>query len=202
MNGSRPPQTYRTVKLGVTLTGVAAAALLAAACSSSGSSTSTSTSTGTGASASASSAGGSGASTVIKTMSGSAGAFLTDGSGRAVYLWMKDPMGKSDCVNACLSARPPVIASGMLTGTGGVKSSDLSTITRSDGTKQVAYDGHALYYFSGDSGAGQVNGQGLNGFGAKWWLVAPTGAQITAAKVTVGGGAGSPSSSGTSGSWG
>jgi predicted lipoprotein with Yx(FWY)xxD motif len=58
--------------------------------------------------------------------------------------------------------------------------SDLGTITRSDGTKQVTYDGHPLYYFVGDKGAGQASGQGSDGFGAKWWLVSPAGADVTA----------------------
>jgi Secreted repeat of unknown function len=53
------------------------------------------------------------------------------------------------------------------------KAGDLGTITRSDGTKQVTYDGHPLYFFSGDSGPGTATGQGSDGFGAKWWLVAP-----------------------------
>jgi predicted lipoprotein with Yx(FWY)xxD motif len=170
----------------VTLTGAIAAALLAAACSSGGS-------------GSTSPAGASGAGTVIKTMGSSAGTFLTNSSGRAIYLFMADPSGKSVCVNACLQAWPAVIASGAVSGTDGVNSGDLSTITRSDGTKQVAYDGHALYYFSGDAGAGQVNGQGINGFGAKWWLVAPTGSSITAPKVTVSGGASTPTSGGGGG---
>jgi hypothetical protein len=72
-----------------------------------------------------------------------------------------------------------VPATGTLTATGGAKASDLGTITRSDGTKQVTYDGHPLYYFVGDSAAGQTNGQGSDNFGAKWWLVAPSGAEIT-----------------------
>ena len=59
------------------------------------------------------------------------------------------------------------------------KASDLGTITRSDGTKQVTYDGHPLYYFAGDSGPGTATGQGSDNFGAKWWLVAPTGSDVT-----------------------
>ena len=74
-------------------------------------------------------------------------------------------------------------ASGNLTASGGAKTSDLGTITRSDGSKQVTYDGHPLYFFAGDSGAGQLTGQGSNGFGAKWWLVAPSGAEITGAET-------------------
>lgn len=193
MNGSRRPRTHGPARLGATITAVAAAALVAAACSSGSSS-----SAGGGTQAGASSGG-----STIKTMNGSAGAFLTDGSGRAVYLFAKDPMGKSTCDNACLSVWPPVTASGTPTGSGGVQGSHLSVITRSDGTKQVAYDGHALYYFSGDTGAGQVKGQGVNNFGAAWWLIAPSGSQITA-RVTVGSSAGgsSPSSSTGGGGWG
>jgi predicted lipoprotein with Yx(FWY)xxD motif len=159
-----------------------AAALLAAACSSA------SSSSGGGAQASPTPAGRSTASasatgTVITTHSGSAGPFLTDGSGHAVYLWVKDGVDKSACSGACAGAWPPVPVAGTLTASGGAKASDLGTITRSDGTKQVTYDGHPLYYFAGDSGPGQTNGQGSDGFGAKWWLVAPSGAEITAAET-------------------
>jgi hypothetical protein len=73
-----------------------------------------------------------------------------------------------------------VTTTGTATASGSAKASDLGTITRSDGSKQVTYDGHPLYYFSGDSGAGTASGQGSDGFGAKWWLVAPTGSDVTA----------------------
>ena len=163
------------VKVGIPL----ASALLATACSSAAASPSSSSSPSSapaaGSSASASTTG-----TVISTQAGSAGTFLTDG-GRAVYLWAKDGMNMSACTGACASAWPAVPATGTLTATGGAKASDLGTITRSDGTKQVTYDGHPLYYFVGDSAAGQTNGQGSDNFGAKWWLVAPSGAEITAA---------------------
>jgi hypothetical protein len=43
----------------------------------------------------------------------------------------------------------------------------------------VTYNGHPLYYFAGDSGPGTTSGQGSDEFGAKWWLVAPSGAAIT-----------------------
>ena len=75
---------------------------------------------------------------------------------------------------------------GQPTAAGGAQATDLGTITRSDGTKQVTYDGHPLYYFSGDTGPGTDKGQGIDGFGAKWWLVAPSGSSITTA-VTISG---------------
>jgi predicted lipoprotein with Yx(FWY)xxD motif len=162
--------------------GAVGVAVLVAACASGSSSSSTgaaASSSPAGASASSSAASGSG-STVIKTASSSAGEFLTDGSGRAVYLWVKDTGGTSACSGACAGAWPPVTAAGTATASGSAKASDLGTITRSDGTKQVTYDGHPLYYFSGDSGPGTATGQGSDSFGAKWWLVAPSGSDVTA----------------------
>ena len=164
--------------------GAVGVALLAAACSSAGSSTpaaSSSTPAGASAPSSAPASGGASASaaTVIKTASSGGSTFLTDGSGRAVYLWVKDTSGMSACTGACAGAWPPVTSTGTATASGTAKASDLGTITRSDGTKQVTYDGHALYYFSGDSGAGTATGQGSDGFGAKWWLVAPSGSDVT-----------------------
>ncbi len=179
------------VKLGIPL----ASALLATACGSAAAS-SPSSAPAAGSSASASTAG-----TVISTQAGSAGAFLTAGSGRAVYLWAKDGMNMSACTGACAAAWPPVPATGTLTATGGAKASDLGTITRSDGTKQVTYDGHPLYYFVGDSAAGQTNGQGSDNFGAKWWLVASSGAKITASDTAAAAAAPAPSSSSAGGGW-
>jgi predicted lipoprotein with Yx(FWY)xxD motif len=182
------------VKLGIPL----ASALLATACGSAAASSPSapaSSAAAAGSSASASTTG-----TVITTDAGSTGAFLTNGSGRAVYLWAKDGTNMSACSGACAAAWPPVPATGKLTAAGGAKASDLGTITRSDGTKQATYDGHPLYYFAGDSAAGQANGQGSDSFGAKWWLVAPSGTKITASDTAAAANAPAPSASATSGS--
>jgi predicted lipoprotein with Yx(FWY)xxD motif len=152
-----------------------AAALLAAAC---GSSASTSSAPPAAGGASSGSASGSG--TVITTASAAGGQILTDGSGKAVYLWVKDSGGQSACDGACISAWPAVPATGTVTASGGAQASDLGTLTRSDGTKQVTYNGHPLYYYVGDSGAGTATGQGSDQFGAKWWLVTPSGDDVTA----------------------
>jgi predicted lipoprotein with Yx(FWY)xxD motif len=117
---------------------------------------------------------------VITTASAAGGQVLTDGSGKAVYLWVKDSGGQSACSGACLGAWPVVPATGTVTATGGAQASDLGTLTRSDGMKQVTYKGHPLYYYVGDSAPGQANGQGSNSFGAKWWLVTPSGDSVTA----------------------
>jgi predicted lipoprotein with Yx(FWY)xxD motif len=201
MRASLGIRTPWPIRLGAGLAVTLGAALLTAACSSSGSSSSSAPATAAAAAGSSSSpASGSGSGLVITTKSGSAGAFLTDGSGRAVYLWTKDAMNSSACSGACAGAWPPVTTTGAVTASGGVNKADLSTITRSGGAKQVVYDGHPLYYFSGDSGPGEVNGQGSDGFGAKWWLVDPAGTSITAA-VTVSSSAtpAAPTSSATGG---
>ena len=47
--------------------------------------------------------------------------------------------------------------------------------TRDDGTEQVAYAGHPLYLYEGDSKPGDTNGNGLDQFGAEWYALTPTG---------------------------
>jgi len=163
------------MKAGVRLAGVlAAAALLAAACSSSSKS-------GSGGSTTTAAAGGSGGSAkavAIETHSGPMGTYLTDSSGRSLYVFAADTSGKSNCSGGCASFWPPFSGSSA-SAMSGAQASMLGTITRSDGTKQVTYGGHPLYYFKEDTKAGQTAGQGFDNFGGKWWLVAPSGQPIT-----------------------
>jgi hypothetical protein len=51
-----------------------------------------------------------------------------------------------------------------------------ATITRADGTVQVTYNHMPLYYFAGDSAAGDTKGQGTLGV----WFVAPVSGTVTA----------------------
>jgi predicted lipoprotein with Yx(FWY)xxD motif len=177
-----------------------AAGLLAAACGSAAASQSSG-------SQPAGSASGAATGTVIVAHPGSGGTFLTSG-GRSVYLWAADGMNKSNCSGACAGAWPPVMAHGKLTASNGAKPSDLGTIARPGGGKQVTYDGHPLYFFAGDSGPGQTHGQASDSFGARWWLVAPAGTKITTADTATAAGGAAPkapaSSTGASagGSWG
>ena len=105
--------------------------------------------------------------------------FLTDGSGRALYLWVADTGSKSVCSGECADDWPPLTTQGTPSAAGSVKAGDLGTTARSGGAKQVTYDGHPLYYYEGDTGPGTTTGQGSPQFGAKWWLVAPSGKAIT-----------------------
>ncbi len=134
----------------------------------------------------------------ISTTKGSVGTYLTADSGRAVYMWMADTGGRSKCTGACARFWPPLFTTGTPAVSGGAHARELGTITRSDGRRQLTYKGHPLYYFLEDRAAGTVHGQGNDGFGAKWWLVAPSGAAITtkSASATSGSSGAAASSSG------
>jgi predicted lipoprotein with Yx(FWY)xxD motif len=115
----------------------------------------------------------------VATMKTSLGTVLVDKSGRTLYLWDGDHGSSSSCNGGCAGEWPPVTTKGKPTATGSTKASLIGTTKRSDGSVEVTYAGHPLYTFAGDSGSGQTNGEGNNGFGATWWTVAPGGAAIT-----------------------
>jgi predicted lipoprotein with Yx(FWY)xxD motif len=161
-----------TRKYIATLASVGVIALIVAGCGSN-SSKSSSSSAKPGASSS------SGPS--VNATSTSLGKIVTDGKGRTLYLFAKDTGMKSTCSGACASHWPPYTATSKPAAGGGVSASAIKLAKRSDGTMQVTLNGHPLYYFAGDQSAGQMNGQGVNQFGAKWWAVAPSGTQVTAA---------------------
>lgn len=194
MRNSTRRRMSAPARLAAAAGGALGAVLLVAACGSSGSSGTAAAASSSPAAAPASGSASASGAVVITTASSSAGTILTDGSGRAVYLWLKDTGDASACSGACAGAWPPVTTTGAVTAGAGVNAADLGTITRADGTKQVTYDKHPLYYFAGDSGPGMASGQGSDGFGAKWWLVSPSGSPVTAAlsAFTVGGSGSTP----------
>jgi len=115
----------------------------------------------------------------VGTASGTDGKYLVGSSGRALYLWVADPSDKSVCAGACAKFWPPLLTKSAPVAAGGVTAGQLGTIARSNGSKQVTYAGHPLYYFALDKSMGSITGQGSDNFGAKWWLVAPSGTAIT-----------------------
>ena len=107
--------------------------------------------------------------------------------GRTLYMFAKDKNGKSACSGACAKYWPPAIAKAKPNAGAGVKLSLLGTTTRSDGRKQVTYNRHPLYTFALDKRAGQTNGQGSTGSGARWWVLSGKGRPVTkTATVTTG----------------
>jgi predicted lipoprotein with Yx(FWY)xxD motif len=117
---------------------------------------------------------------VVKTHHGALGTYLVDRQGRTLYLFKKDTSPRSRCSGACAQEWPPVTSREKPEAEGGAKQSKLSTSRRSDGSRQVVYNGHPLYHFSADTKAGQTSGQGISAFGARWYVVAPSGKAITA----------------------
>ncbi|MCW2541522.1 MAG: hypothetical protein JWN95_3247 [Frankiales bacterium] len=169
------PSFSRLARYGLPL---AATAVIATACSSSGSTSTPAANTGsTPASAASTSAA---AATTVMLTSGST-PHLVDSSGKSLYLWVADTAGKSTCTAACATAWPPVTATGTPTAGMGLTAGKLSTVKRDDGSSQVTYAGHPLYYFVQDTAAGDEKGQGSDGFGAKWWLLDGAGTAITTA---------------------
>lgn len=115
---------------------------------------------------------------VVMTISGSTATYLTDGTGKSLYLFAADTGGKSACNGPCAAAWPPLTTTGSPSAGTGATAAMLTTIKRDDGSTQVVYNGHPLYYYGGDTAAGSTNGQGLNAYGGLWWLVSPAGAAI------------------------
>ena len=107
----------------------------------------------------------------------SLGDVLVDAEGRTLYLFTKDSDGESACSDGCAATWPPLIADDPTAGEG-VDGTKLSTITRDDGAKQVAYDGKPLYRYAPDTKAGDVNGQGVGGV---WFALKADGSAATAA---------------------
>ena len=106
------------------------------------------------------------------------GRILVDGRGRTLYLFERDKADKSNCSNGCLSVWPALTSSARPHSRAGVAGSKIGTIRRADGQRQVTYAKHPLYYYAGDGAPGETNGQGLNQFGAKWYVLSPTGRKI------------------------
>jgi len=106
------------------------------------------------------------------------GRILVDSRGRTLYLFEKDKRGKSSCDGACAAAWPPLIASGKPHAKPGLKASLLGTTKRKDGRLQVTYNHHALYTFASDTKSGQTNGEGIDAYGAEWYVVSPAGVKV------------------------
>ena len=116
----------------------------------------------------------------VKTGTSALGRIVVDGQSRTLYLFEKDKHGKSACSGACAANWPPLLTKGKPVAGTGAKASLLGTTKRSDGTTQVTYNKHPLYTFVGDKGKrGATTGEGLEAFGAKWYVVAAKGTEKT-----------------------
>ena len=167
--------------------GVAGIGLMVAACSSGSSTTSSSPASSSAAAPPAATQASSPAATSqaadtttvsLASIAGIPGQALVGSNGRTLYLFQADKNGTSACSGACAAAWPPDIVTGTPQAGSGVSQALLGTITRPDGTTQLTYDGHPLYYFTADTAAGTAHGQGVKAFGAEWYVVNASGSKI------------------------
>ena len=108
------------------------------------------------------------------------GTYLTDASGRALYMFARDGKNASTCAvtDGCAVAWPPLAAIAQSSSSPSVRPELLGTIKRKDGKSQSTYNGMPLYYYEDDEKAGDIKGQGKQEFGGLWYLVSPNGQAI------------------------
>lgn len=94
---------------------------------------------------------------------GSLGKVLTDPKGMTLYIRKSDPAGGSSCAGECATTWLPLASTVASPVKPDSLGGDLTTFSRDDGTKQVSYNGQALYAFAGDKAPGDVTGQGVGG---------------------------------------
>ena len=112
--------------------------------------------------------------TVIKSANSQFGMMLFDGTGQAIYLFDKERTTKPQCYGACAKAWPPVLTKGTPVAADGIRSSLLGTAERTDGTTQVTYGGHPLYFYAHEA-KNEVKCHNIRGFGGLWLVVTPAG---------------------------
>ena len=106
------------------------------------------------------------------------GGILVDSKGITLYDFVKDKRNVSSCYGACAALWPPLITKAKPVAGHGVRASLLGTTKRKDGKLEVTYNGRPLYYFVTDTKPGQTTGQGVDQFGAPWWVLSAAGKEI------------------------
>ncbi len=106
------------------------------------------------------------------------GRILFDGRGFALYSFSHDRHGRSSCTGACAKAWPPFLVKRAPSAGPGAKASLLGTVRRADGTTQATYAGRPLYYYVGDTKAGQILCQHVSQFGGLWLVVRANGVPV------------------------
>ena len=116
--------------------------------------------------------------TTIKTSDSQYGQVLFGGDDRAIYYFDKESASKSECYGECAEAWPPVLTKGDPQAGSGAQAGMLETTQRDDGTTQVTYDGHPLYYYAHE-GRGVVECHNVDEFGGQWLAVQPNGQPVS-----------------------
>lgn len=112
--------------------------------------------------------------TAIKLASSPVGDALFDGGDQAIYLFDAEESSKPECYDDCAEAWPPVLTEGDPVAEGPIKQDLLGTTKRDDGTTQVTYNGHPLYYYAHEA-PGELRCHNVPGFGGLWLALDETG---------------------------
>jgi predicted lipoprotein with Yx(FWY)xxD motif len=103
------------------------------------------------------------------SVGGSTKTVLADAGGMTLYYFDPDTTQSVACSGACANTWPPLAAGGGKPTADTTLPGSLSVLDGANG-KQVEYNGHPLYTYSGDSSAGQAKGDGIGG---KWHAATP-----------------------------
>lgn len=110
----------------------------------------------------------------LKVVASEFGKTIADDAGEALYLFDADTTTRSTCYDACAVAWPPLLAKKEPTVSSALDPGLVGTTKRTDGTRQVTYNGHPLYYYVGDS-PGVIKCQNIFEYGGNWLVVKPNG---------------------------
>jgi predicted lipoprotein with Yx(FWY)xxD motif len=124
------------------------------------------------------------AASAISVRQTSLGATLVDANGRTLYLFEGDRPNVSTLSAAGQAIWPPFTATTTPRAVSGALAGRIGTVTQPGGGGQVTYNGHPLYYYVGDHSSGQTSGQGLNQFGALWYVLGPGGNAVTSSSAS------------------
>jgi len=113
-------------------------------------------------------------SVVSVSQNNSLGPILVDEKGMTLYMYTMDNPNSSSCYNSCASIWLPFLTDGTPTAGSGVQAKLLGTTMRTDGSMQVSYNGHPLYYFAKDTVPGDTTGENVQNV---WFVVTPAGDQ-------------------------
>lgn len=113
--------------------------------------------------------------TTITVANSQFGDILFDSAGQAIYLFDKEETSQPECYDECAIAWPPVLTRSTPVVAGAADPAAIGTTTRTDGSTQVTYAGHPLYYYAHE-GKNQVLCHDVSEFGGLWLVVTPSGA--------------------------
>jgi predicted lipoprotein with Yx(FWY)xxD motif len=140
-------------------------------------------------------------SVAVKTRKlGRLGVVLVNPGGRTLYVFARDKQSRVTCTGSCAGFWHALKwkGTGKPTAGGSAKSSLLGTDKSPAGGRVVTYNRWPLYTYTGDSAAGQANGENQNLNGGKWWVISAKGKVVKSSQSSGGG----TTTTGGGGGWG